>query len=167
MDTQNGSVPFVYEQMWRVGEGALRCCVLLFPISAAHVPIGNPFLFCFEVLHFHVEDTVVSNECFEAFVVMSRKPVDGESSEAGTYAAQTFLIHERLFSHFIDCSEVVFHALAAIVATDGFVPFVTESRKAATVRGYNDIIVGSHDLEVPAVTPELADGALWATFAEK
>ena len=36
---------------------------------------GKPFLFRFQILHFHVEDTVVCDECLEAFVMVSGKPI--------------------------------------------------------------------------------------------
>ena len=56
--------------------------VVLFPISAAHIPVGKPFL-RFQILHFHVEDTVVRGNALEAFVMVSGKPIYGEASEAG------------------------------------------------------------------------------------
>ena len=98
---------------------------------------------------------------------MSGKPVHREAAEAGTYAAQTVFINKRLFCHFIDCCEIIFHALAAIIAADSFVPFITKAGKSATIRGNDDIVISCHNLEVPAITPKLTNGALWPTFTEE
>ena len=87
MDAEDGRVPLVHELVRRVGEGALGCGVVLLPVGTAHVPVGKPFLFRFQVLHLHVEDAVVSDEGLETFVVVSGQPIDGEASETGTYAS--------------------------------------------------------------------------------
>ena len=81
---------------------------------------GEPHLFGVVVLHFHVEDTVVCDECLEAFVMVSGKPIYGEASEAGAYATQAVFVDERFLGHFVNGSEVVLHALAAIITADGF-----------------------------------------------
>ena len=56
------------------------------PRSAAHIPVSKPHLFGVVVLHFHVEDTAVSDECFEALVVMSGKEIHGETTIRGSHA---------------------------------------------------------------------------------
>ena len=122
--------------------------MLFFPVGTAHVPVGKPFLFRFQVLHLHVEDTVVGDEGLEALVVVSGQPIDGEASEAGTYAAQAVLVNKRFLGHFVDGRKVVFHALASVVAADGFVPFHSEARQAAAVGSHDDVVVGCHNLEV-------------------
>ena len=109
----------------------------------------------------------MGDERLEAFVVVSGKPIYGETSEAGTYAAQTLFVNERFFRHFIDSREVVPHALAAVIAADCLIPFHAEAGKSATVGSHDDVIVGCHNLEVPTVAPELADGALRTAFAEE
>ena len=167
VDAKNRGIPFFDEQVRRVRKSALGNRILLFPVCASHIPIGKPFLFCLQVLHLHVEDTIVGNEGFETFVVMSCQPVDGESSEAGTHTAQVVFVNERFFCHFVDCREIILHALATVISADSFVPFHSETRKSAAVRCYNDIAVGSHNLHVPAITPELAYRALWTAFAEE
>ena len=116
---------------------------------------------------FEVEDTRVGDECLEAFLVMTSQPVYREAAERGTYTTQAVSIYIGLLGHLIDSGEVILHALATIVATDGLVPLKTESGEAATVRSHDDIVMGSHDLEVPAVAPELAHGSLRTTFAEE
>ena len=153
--------------MRRVGKRTLCHRILFFPVCASHIPVGKPFFFSFQILHFHVEDAIMSNERFEPFVVMSGQPIYRESSEAGTYASQTIFVHIRLFCHFIDSSEVILHTLATVIATNLFVPFHTESRQTATVRSNDDIIISCHNLEVPAIRPELAYRALRTSFTEQ
>ena len=109
----------------------------------------------------------MSNERFEPFVVMSGQPIYGESSEAGTYTSQAIFVYIRLFCHFIDSSEIIFHTLATVVTTDLLVPFHAKSRQAATIRSNNDIIIGCHNLEVPAIRPELAYRTLRTSFTEQ
>ena len=99
--------------------------------------------------------------------MVSGKPIYGETSEAGTYATQAVFVDERFFRHFVNGSEVVLHALAAIITADGFVPLYTEARKTTTVGSYDDIVVCRHNLEIPTVAPELADGTLRTTFTEE
>ena len=93
--------------------------------------------------------------------------INGEAAEAGAYTTQAVFVDKRFFCHFVDGCEVVFHALAAVIAADGFIPLYTEARKTAAVGGYDDIVVGSHNLEIPAIAPELAYGALRTTFTEQ
>ena len=90
-----------------------------------------------------------------------------ESSEAGTYTSQAIFVYIRLFCHFIDSSEIIFHTLATVVTTDLFVPFHAKSRQAATIRSNNDIIIGCHNLEIPAIRPELAYRTLRTSFTEQ
>ena len=99
--------------------------------------------------------------------MVSGKPIYGEASEAGAYATQAVFVDERLLCHFVNGGEVVLHALAAVITADGFVPLYTEARKTAAVGGYDDIVVGCHNLEIPTVAPELADGTLRAAFTEE
>ena len=98
---------------------------------------------------------------------MSGKPVNGEAAEAGAYTTQAVFVDKWFFCHFVDGCEVVFHALAAVIAADGFIPLHAEARKTAAVGGYDDIVVGSHNLEIPTIRPELAYRTLRATFAEQ
>ena len=67
------------------------------------------------------------DECLEAFVVMSGKPVNGEAAKAGAYTTQAVFVDKRFFCHFVDGCEVVFHALAAVITADGFIPLYTEA----------------------------------------
>ena len=59
--------------------------------------------------------------------------------------------------HFVDGCEIVFHALAAVIAADGFIPLHAEARKTAAV-GADDIVVGSHNLEIPAIAQNWLTG---------
>ena len=165
VDAEDGRVPLVHKLVGRVGEGALGRLVVLVPVSAAHVPVGKPFLFRLQVLHLHVEDAVVGDEGLEAAFVVACHPVDGEAAEAGAHASQVVTVYEGFFRHLVDGRQQVLHALAAVVAADGFVPLRAESRHAAPAGGYDDVVVGRHHLEVPAVAPELAQWALRAAFA--
>ena len=106
------------------------------------------------------------NKGFETFVVMTGQPINGETSEARTDATQTILIDKRLFRHLVDSSKIVFHALATIVTADLFIPFHTETGKAAAVRSHHDIVVSGHNLHIPTIRPELAYRTLRTTFAE-
>ncbi len=74
---------------------------------------------------------------------------------------------KRFFRHFVNGSEIVLHALAAIITADGFVPLYTEARKTTTVGSYDDIVVCRHNLEIPTVAPELADRTLRTAFTEE
>ena len=141
--------------------------VSFFPISATHIPVGEPFFFRFEILHFHVEDTIVRDERFEALVVVAGQPIYGESSEAGTHASQTVFVYVGFLADVINSGQLVTHALASIITADLFQPFHAESRKTATVRSYDDVVIGGHYLEIPTIAPELADRTLWASFAEE
>ena len=166
MDTEDRGVPFADKEVRRIGKSALCNLVLLIPIGTAHVPVGEPFLLSLEVLHFHIEDTVVCNEGLEALVMMTSQPINAEATEGGTYATQAIFVGVWLVGYkLINGSEIVLHALSSVVATNLFVPLVAETRQAAAVRCHNDIIVGSHHHEVPAETPELTYGRLWTTFA--
>ena len=167
VDNQDRRIPFFYELMRGVGEGALRHFVRLVPVRAAHVPVGEPEFLGFGVLLFHVEHPVVGDESLEAFVVVAGQPIDRECPVAGTDAAQLVLVDVRFLADGIDGGQVVFHVLSGIVAADLFEPFHAESRHAAAVRCYDDVVVGCHDLRVPAVAPELADRALGAALAVK
>ena len=55
MNTKDRCIPFVYKLVWRVGECALSHRILFFPVCAAHIPVGKPFFFSFQILHFHVK----------------------------------------------------------------------------------------------------------------
>ena len=107
------------------------------------------------------------DEAFEAFVVVPGQIVHTVSSEAGTHASQSFFVHIRLLADVIDGAQVVLHALSAVIAADFLQPLHAEARQAAAVGSDDDIVVGRHDLQVPTVAPELADGTLRPSFAEQ
>jgi len=98
---------------------------------------------------------------------MSGKPEYGKTTITGTNSTKFIHVNKRLFRHFINGCEVIFHVLTAIITTDLVVPFLSESRQSSPVRSNNYIIVGCHNLEIPAVGEELADHTLRATFAKK
>ena len=167
MDAEDRRIPFIDEFVRGIGECALGSGVRAVPISTSHVPVGKPHLLSLQILHLYVENTVVSNKRLEAMVVMPREPINREAAETCSDAAEPVFIYKRLFGHLVDCRKIVFHTLATVVATHRLVPFHTEARETAPVRSDDDIIVCSHDLEIPAVGPELADGTLRSAFAVK
>ena len=99
--------------------------------------------------------------------MVAGQPIDRECPVAGTDATQLILVDIGFLADGIDGGQVVFHVLSGIVAADLFEPFHAESRHAAAVRRYDDVVVGRHDLRVPAVAPELAYRALGAALAVK
>ena len=96
---------------------------------------------------------------------MSGNPIDAETSKRRAHTPQVLFIHVRLLAELINRTEIVLHALSAVVTGNLFVPCLTEARQAAPVRGYDDIIAGRHHHEVPSERPELAHRTLWTTFA--
>ena len=50
-----------------------------------------------------------------------------EKLRSWRYATQAVFVDERFLGHFVNGSEVVLHALAAIITADGFVPLYTEA----------------------------------------
>ncbi len=102
----------------------------------------------------------MGDESGEAAFVMACEPVDGEAAVAGTHCAYVLVVDIGFTLHVIDCAEVVAHVLTAVVFGDLCVPFGAESGKSATVGGDDDISVGCHQCEIPAVAPELAHGLL-------
>ena len=99
--------------------------------------------------------------------MVSGKPHCRVASEACAYTAQAVGVDVWLLGDVIDCCKQVAHAVAAVVGTDLPVPRVSETREAATVGSDDNISVGCHNLEVPAVAPELAHRRLGTTLAEE
>ena len=146
---------------------ALAAFAVAYPGRIAQVPIGEPKLFCFYVLLFRVEDAVVRDEAFETLVVVSGEPVNAVTAEACAHCAEAFPVYVGFGGDVVDRREIVLHAQAVVVAADFFQPFHAEAGQAAAVRGYHNVAVGCHDLEIPTVAPELADGRLRAALAEE
>ena len=153
--------------MGRVSEGALHGGIVLLPVRTAHIPIGEPFLLGFEVLHLHVENPVVCDEGFEALVVVSCEPIDAESAEGSPYAAKVVAVDIGLAANLVNGSQVVAHALPAVIAADGSIPLIAEARQPTAVGRHHDIALRRHCHEVPAVTPELAHRRLRSALAEE
>ena len=99
---------------------------------------------------------------------MTGKIIYREATETGSYSTQTFAVDERkVGSCIVDSAQIVVHALAGPVATHFLIPFRTKSRQTSAVRGYHYVTVGCHNLEIPAITPELGNRTLWPSLAEK
>ena len=168
MNAENGGVPTVDIEVGRGAEGLLLLTFGVFhPRSGAHVPVGEPKFFGLGVLLLGVVDAVVRNEGFEAFVVVAGQPVDTEAAERGADRTETFTIHIRLGGNVVDGGEIVLHAEAGVVTADLFEPCFAESGQTAAVGRDDNIALCGHDLEVPTVAPELADGTLRTAFTEQ
>ncbi len=168
VNAENGRVPAVDIEVGRSAEGLLLLTFgILVPGRGAHVPVGEPKFFSLGVLLLGVVDAVVRNEGFEAFVVVAGQPVDAETAERGADCTEALTIHIRFGGYIVDGGEIVLHAEAGVVTADLFEPFFAESGQTAAVGGDNDVALRGHDLEVPAVAPELADGTLRTAFAEQ
>ena len=161
----DGSGPAVDEAVGGVGEGALSCGVVLLPEGSAHVPVGKPHFFGFEILGLHVEDAGVGEKGCEAAFVVAGEPVDGEAAVACAGGAYAGVVDVGLGLEVVDSGEVVLHVLAGIILGNLRVPLCAEAGKAATVGGDDYVAVGAHKGEVPAIAPELADGLLRAALA--
>ena len=107
VDAEDRRVPFIYEKVRRIGVAALHGRIVLFPVRAAQVPVGEPKLFGFQVLLLHVEESVVCDECLEAFVVMPGKPVHRIASEAGSYASQPVFVYVRFLRDVVYRAQVI------------------------------------------------------------
>ena len=168
MDAENGRIPAVNVEVRRGGIHLLHLSVgSLFPGSRTQVPVREPKFFGFDILLLRVVDAVVSNETLKALVVVTGQPVHTVTAKARTHCTHTFAVNVRFFGNIVDGAEVVLHAKTRVVARNGLKPFHAKARKSAAVRRNNDVVVGSHNLEVPAVAPELAHGRLRATLAEE
>ena len=74
-----------------------------------------------------IEHPIVRDESLESFFVMSGKPIYGETTITGSNTTQFILVYKRFLCYGINCRKVVFHVLSAIVTTDLFEPFFTET----------------------------------------
>ena len=169
VDAEDGGIPFVDEAVWRVVVGALGVGRLVaVPKGVVVLPVGEPVLLGLGVHGFEVEGSVVRDEALEALVVVAGEVVDAEAAERGTYGTHAVAIDigQRVAS-IVDGAEVVAHALACPVARDFLKPFLSEAGEAAAVGGDDDVALRCHDVEVPAIRPELRDGRLGTTFAEE
>ena len=159
-ENQNGGVPILHEFVWRVGIGTLRGGVGFVPISTFVVVVDEPQLLGVAVHALEIEDSAVSNQCFETFLVVARQEEGRVAAVACTHATQTLLIRPGFGRYVVDGSQQVADVLTRLVARNLVQPLLTERRQTATVGGNNDIALGSHKLEVPTVAPELAYHAL-------
>ena len=165
MDTQNRCVPFVCEEVRRIGIAAHRNRIALLPRSATQIPVDEPFFFGLQVLHLQVEDAVVRDERLESLVVMTCQPIHAEAAKRCAYATQMVFVHIRLLAHLVNGSQIILHAQTAVVTRDFLVPFIAEARQSAAVGRYDDVIVRGHHHEVPTIAPELTNRRLRAAFA--
>ena len=106
-------------------------------------------------------------KALKRFVVVAGQPVDTETAERGADCTEALAVHIRLGSDVVNGGEIVLHAEAGVVTADLFEPFFAESGQTAAVGGNDDVALCGHDLEVPTIAPELADGTLGTAFADR
>ena len=98
---------------------------------------------------------------------MSGQPVNAISAETGTNAAQSVFVYIGFLSYGVDGRKIILHTLTCIVATNGLQPLHTVSGQSAAIGCHHNIAIGRHYLEIPTVTPELADSRLRSSLAVK
>ena len=169
VDAEDRSVPLVDEEMWGIAVGAVGIGGAVFvPVSIVVLPVGEPVLLSLGVHGFEVEGTVVGDEALEALVVVAGEVVDAESAEGGSDTAEAVAVDiGQGVAGIVNGAEIVAHALTSPVAGDLLQPLLTEAGKTAAIGSNDDIALRSHDVEIPAVGPELGNRRLWATFAEE
>ena len=118
MDAEDRSVPLVYKLVRAVLVCLLGVgCLVFVPISIIVLPVGEPNLLGICIHAFEVESSIVGKESLEALVVMTSQIIYRETSEAGTYAAQTVFVYIRQVGcGIVDGRKIVVHALACPVA---------------------------------------------------
>ena len=169
VDAEYRRVPLADVQVRTVGIGAPGSFrLVLVPVSIVILPVAEPRLLGIGVHALEVEGTVVCNEALETSVVDACQIIDGESAERRTDGTEPVLVHERqIAGRIVDGGEVIVHALTGPVGTYLLVPCTAVTRQAAAVGCDDDIAVGSHDLEIPPVAPELGNRTLRSAFAEE
>ena len=98
---------------------------------------------------------------------MACQIIYGKTSKAGSDTSQSIFIDKGKIGCIIYCRKVIIHTLSGPVTANSLVPFTSKSGQTTAVGCYDHITMRSHNLEIPAVTPELAYGTLWSSFAEK
>ena len=150
-----------------MGVGTLCGGITLLPERATQIPLHEPHLLGLEVLGLKIEDTGMGQEAGKALVVVTGKEVNRIATVAGADSTNVVTIDVGLFLHVIDCTEVVTHVLATVVAADLGIPLGAEARQAATVRQDDNVAVAGHDAHVPAIAPELAHRRLRSALTEE
>ena len=112
-----------------------------------------------------VEDAAVRDEGLEALLVVAGQEVDRVAAIRSTDTTHAGLVSPRLFRYIVNRGEVVADVLTRVVSRDLIEPLLTERRQTATVRSNHHIALCGHQLEVPAVAPELRYNTLRATLA--
>ena len=109
----------------------------------------------------------MSNESLKALIVITGKPVNGESSEACTNASEMISVYVRFLCNIVNSREIVLHTLSCIISAYLLQPLHSKARETSSVRSNDYVTVGCHYLEVPSVTPELAYRRLRTALAEE
>ena len=67
-------VPFIDKVAWVITFVAQW--LWLFPVCAAKVPVGKPYLFCSAIPRFKIKKAIMGNESFETVVVHARQHIN-------------------------------------------------------------------------------------------
>ena len=151
--------------MGRVSIRAHSGSVRLVPIRTAVIVVHEPQLLGLAIHRLEVVDTAVSDECFEALLVVAGEEEGRVAAIRCTDATHTLAVAPGLACHVIDSREVVANVLTTIIARDLVEPLLTERRQTAAVGSNHNVALSCHQLEVPAVAPKLANDALRTTLA--
>ena len=156
---EDGGVPTVDIEVRRGFKHlcTLALCILV-PGCLAHIPVGEPQFLCFHILLLGVEDTIVRYEGLETLLMIACQPIYAISTEACTYGTKALGVYPWFLCNIVYGREIVLHALTRVVTADLLQPFHAEAGETTTVGSYDNITLGCHNLEVPTIAPELANG---------
>src|SRR6185503_10398533 len=114
------------------------------PVGAAVIPVGEPYFLGAAVHTAEIENAVVGDKGFKAFLVHAGQHVHTVAAVAGAHAADAGFIHIGFFGHIVGSAQVILHGQAAMVLADLLVPGCTMAGHAAAVGQDNDIALAGH-----------------------
>ena len=153
--------------MRRIGVGALCDLVRPIPIGASVVVVDEEQFFGLTVHRLEVEDAAVGDERLETLFVAAGQEEYRVAAVRCPDAAHAGFVGPRLPGHVVDGREVVADVLPRVVARYLVEPLLPERGQAAAVGRHDDVALCGHQLEIPAVAPELRHDALRAALAVK
>src|SRR5690606_19695134 len=115
----------------------------------------------------HIEKTVMRNESLETVFMDAGKHENAVSAVTCAHGTHSVTIHIRKRLGIISSREVILHYLPAPVLRDLFVPFRAPTRHSAAVWRNDNVIIRSHQSEIPTRTECLCQCRLRSTLAVK
>ncbi|OPZ94715.1 MAG: hypothetical protein BWY72_02300 [Bacteroidetes bacterium ADurb.Bin416] len=94
---------------------------------------------------------------------MTGQPIHREAPVGSTDTAQPVFIYIRLSSQRINGRQVILHVLTVVITADLLFPGLAQTRGTTSVGDNDDVTLGGHETQVPAIGPKLTDIALRAT----